>query len=92
MTENLKCFWITYTDAETGERWDEGTPYAATSEVDAERQMIVNGCGADPKMTMDELREHYVRYFEGDERTATPYSIAAAEGWVVNANGFPERE
>ena len=91
MSTNLKCFWITYKNENTGEVWDEGTPYAATSEDDAERQMIVNGCGADPSMTMGELREHYARYFEGDERTATPYSIAEAEGWTVDASGFPQK-
>lgn len=86
----LKCFWITYYN-DRGERWDEGTPYAATDADDAERQMIVNGCGGDANASMDDLRALYRDYFSGDEREVNNYRIAEAEGWSVNANGFPER-
>ncbi len=85
-----KCYWITYT-SRSGNRWDEGTPYAANDEDDAERQMIVNGCGGDPSMNLDELRAHYRRYFESDDREAADYEIYEAGGWDVGSDGFPEQ-
>jgi hypothetical protein len=83
MSVNKAVYEVTFRDRTTGREWQEGLPYIAWDEEDAERQMLMVTIGGEEHETLESMRRAFHEATAGNEA----YRVQRALGWCVPTDG-----